>query len=65
MKQLEFNFETSRQLEIPFTQWISENQEQLEQAKADIKNPKLSEAQRRDAKALLETLKQTQVRPQQ
>lgn len=65
MKQLEFNFETSRQLTIPFAQWPSDNQTQLEQAKNDTRNPILSEADRRSAKALLETLKQTPIKPQQ
>jgi rRNA maturation endonuclease Nob1 len=65
MNQPTFNFETSRQLNIPFPQWVSQNQELLEQAKDDAKNPKLSEADRRTAAAAVETLKQTPLVPVQ
>lgn len=62
-KQLEFNFEKSRQLEIPFPMWLSENQEKLEDAKERARSKDVSEAERRDALAEVERLKQTLVTP--
>ncbi len=64
-KQLEFNFNRSVQLEIPFTQWVSENQEKTEQAKKDLASGLLSRADQLLTKAELEKLKQTPVRQQQ
>lgn len=65
MTQLQFDFDKSRQLEIPFPQWVSENQEKIEQAKRDIASNMLSEADRRTTLAELERLKQTPINPQQ
>ena len=64
-KQLTFNFNNSVQLEIPFTQWVSENQEKTEQAKRDLASGLLSQADQLLTKAELERLKQTPVKPQQ
>lgn len=65
MTQLQFNFDKSRAIEIPFPQWVSENQEKLEQAKRDLASNMLSESEKRDTLAELERLKQTPIRPQQ
>lgn len=65
MKQLEFNFNRSVQLEIPFTQSVSENQEKTEQAKRDLASWLLSRADQLLTRAELERLKQTPVTPQQ
>lgn len=58
-KQLEFNFDNSVQLEIPFTQWVSENQDKIEQAKRDLASGLLSQSDILLTKAELEKLKQT------
>ena len=65
MNSLTLDFSKDRQLDIPFPQWVSENQTLLEEAKADAKNPKLSEAERRYALAAIEVLKQTPLVPVQ
>lgn len=61
--QTTLNFERDRQLEIPFPQSPSRNQELLERAKDLARNMNASPAERRDAQADLERLKQTRLDP--
>lgn len=65
MTQLQFNFDKSRQLEIPFSQWPSFNQEATERAKDILKSHTASDAEKLDAQAELERLRQTTIQPQQ
>ena len=61
-KQLEFNFDTtSRQLELPFPESISANQETNIRLKKEIASGMLSPSDELTSKAELEVNKQTQV----
>lgn len=57
--QLELVFDTTwRQLDIPFTQWVSENFEQNKTLKEEIWSGLLSKSDLLTNKAKLETVKQ-------
>jgi len=63
-KQLEFNFDTtSRQLELPFPEWVSTNQETTERLKQEIASGALSESDKLTAQAELLTSKERPVIP--
>ena len=63
-KQAEFNFDTtSRQLELPFPEWVSENQETTERLKEEIASWALSKSDELTAKAELITSKDRPLSP--
>lgn len=62
VRQLEFNFDTtSRQLELPFPEWVSTNQETTERLKKEIASGALSESDKLTAQAELLTSKERPV----